>query len=37
VGVSSYTQLMIIGAAMIVAIGWDQYLSRKWRTRGDAS
>lgn len=33
--VSSYTQLMVIGAAMILAIAWDQYLSRKWRTRGD--
>jgi ribose transport system permease protein len=37
VGVSSYTQLMTIGLAMIVAIAWDQYLSRKWRTRGDVS
>jgi ribose transport system permease protein len=34
-GVSSYTQDMVIGAAMIAAIAWDQYLSRKWRTRGD--
>ncbi|HEY9390447.1 MAG TPA: ABC transporter permease [Mycobacteriales bacterium] len=33
--VSSYTQLMVIGTAMILAIAWDQYLSRKWRTRGD--
>jgi ribose transport system permease protein len=29
-GVSSYTQLMVIGAAMIIAIGWDQYAVRKW-------
>jgi ribose transport system permease protein len=35
-GVSSYTQLMVIGAAMIIAIAWDQYLSRKWRTRGES-
>jgi ribose transport system permease protein len=33
--VSSYTQLMVIGAAMIIAIAWDQYLSRKWRIRGE--
>lgn len=35
-GVSSYTQLMVIGGAMIIAIAWDQYLSRKWRIRGEA-
>jgi ribose transport system permease protein len=35
-GVSSYTQLMVIGVAMVVAIAWDQYLGRKWRTRGEA-
>lgn len=35
-GVSSYTQLMVIGFAMIVAIAWDQYISRKWRIRGEA-
>jgi ribose transport system permease protein len=35
--VSSYTQLMVIGAAMVAAIAWDQYLSRKWRIRGEAS
>jgi ribose transport system permease protein len=35
-GVSSYTQLMVIGAAMIVAIAWDQYISRRWRIRGEA-
>lgn len=34
--VSSYTQLMVVGGAMIVAIALDQYLSRKWRTRGEA-
>jgi ribose transport system permease protein len=33
--VSSYTQLMVIGAAMIIAIGWDQYVGRKWRVRGE--
>jgi ribose transport system permease protein len=33
--VSSYTQLMVIGVAMVVAIAWDQYLSRKWRIRGE--
>jgi Ribose/xylose/arabinose/galactoside ABC-type transport systems, permease components len=33
--VSSYTQLMVVGAAMIVAIALDQYLSRKWRIRGE--
>lgn len=36
-GVSSYTQLMVIGAAMVAAIAWDQYLGRKWRTRGEAT
>ncbi len=35
-GVSYYTQLMLIGIAMIIAIAWDQYISRKWRTRGEA-
>ena len=34
--VSSYTQLMVVGSAMIIAIALDQYLSRKWRTRGEA-
>jgi len=33
--VSSYTQLMVIGAAMIIAIAWDQYLNRRWRIRGE--
>jgi ribose transport system permease protein len=36
-GVSSYTQLMVIGAAMIMAIASDQYLSRRWRTRGEST
>jgi ribose transport system permease protein len=36
-GVSSYTQLMVIGVAMVAAIAWDQYLGRKWRTRGEAT
>ncbi|MCU1614555.1 MAG: ribose transport system permease protein [Frankiales bacterium] len=36
-GVSSYTQLMVIGVAMVAAIAWDQYLGRKWRTRGEAA
>lgn len=34
--VSSYTQLMVVGGAMIIAIALDQYLSRNWRTRGEA-
>ena len=33
--VSSYTQLMVVGGAMIIAIALDQYLSRKWRIRGE--
>jgi ribose transport system permease protein len=31
--VSSYTQLMLIGAAMIAAVAWDQYMIRKERAR----
>lgn len=36
-GVSSYTQLMVIGVAMVAAIAWDRYLARKWQTRGEAA
>lgn len=35
-GVSSYTQLMVIGVAMILAIAGDQYMSRDLRARGGA-
>ncbi|CAM5187787.1 Ribose import permease protein RbsC [Castellaniella defragrans] len=35
-GVSSYTQLMVIGVAMILAISGDQYMSRDLRSRGES-
>lgn len=35
-GVSSYTQLMVIGVAMILAIGWDEYLRQKSKNRAGA-
>ncbi|CAB4906391.1 unannotated protein [freshwater metagenome] len=36
-GVSSYTQMMVIGVAMILAIAADEFISRKSRTRQNPS
>jgi len=36
-GVSSYTQMMVIGVAMILAIAADEFISRKSRTRQSPS